>query len=236
MRREVLEQLLGDLRAKRTVVVATDLGSGEARLVHPFGEGAGLDGALFEAAREVAVLDRSRKLESAAGTLFLRVFNPPVRVLVVGAVHIAQSLAPMIQLAGYEVLVIDPRRAFAAPERFRGIPLASEWPDEAVARVGIDRRTAVVAMTHDPKIDDPALAAALRSDAFYVGALGSAKTQAARAERLRGMGFTQADLARIHGPVGLSIGAMTPGEIAVSILGQLVECLRKPQEPPRAGA
>ncbi len=236
MKREILAQLLRDLEEKRPVVLVSDLASGEISLVHPFGERASADPALLQAAREAAVRDQSCKLERPTGAVFLRVYNPPVRVVIVGAVHIAQSLARMVQLAGYDVLVVDPRRAFATEERFGGVPLAGEWPDEVLGRVGLDRRTAVVTMTHDPKIDDPALAAALRSDAFYIGALGSKKTQAARRERLRGMGFTEADLARIHGPVGLSIGAVSTGEIAVSILSQLVGCLRQGQERPRAGA
>ncbi len=236
MKPEILAQLLRELAAKRPVVLATNLGSGESHLVDPFGEPSGADLTLVQAAREAAEQDQSRKLERPAGAVFLRVFNPPVRVVIVGAVHVAQALAPMVQLAGYDVLVVDPRRAFATADRFREIPLATEWPDEALARLGLDRRTAVVTMTHDPKIDDPALAAALRSAAFYIGALGSKKTQAARRERLREMGFGEAELERIHGPVGLSIGAVSPGEIAVSILSQLVGCLRRAQEPARAGA
>jgi xanthine dehydrogenase accessory factor len=236
MRREALEQLLRDVGAKRAVVLVSDLGSGEARVVYPFGDGAGVEPALLAAAREAAERDQSRRIEGPGAGLFLRVFNPPVRVLVVGAVHIAQSLARMVRLAGYEVLVVDPRRSFATEERFRDVPLACEWPDEVVARVGLDRRTAVVTMTHDPKIDEPALAAALRSDAFYVGALGSKKTQEARRERLRRMGFSDADLARIHGPVGLHIGAVSTGEIAVSILSEIVECLRRPRTSSRDGA
>jgi len=235
MKRETLALLLQDLSARRPVVLATELASGEGFLVDPAGDGAGLEPALFEAAREALALDRSRLVEAPSGATFLRAFNPPVRVIVVGAVHIAQPLTRMVQLAGSDVLVVDPRRAFASPERFPGIPLASGWPDEALSRAGLDRRTAVVALTHDPKLDDPALAAALRSPAFYVGALGSRKTQAARAERLRGMGFSEADLARIHGPVGLAIGAVSPGEIAASILAELVGVLRKPPECARTG-
>jgi xanthine dehydrogenase accessory factor len=233
VKREILAGILADAAAKRSVVLATDLGSGEARLVHPFDPEPGADAALVAAAREAAERDASTKVELGGATVFLRVFNPPVRVLVVGAVHIGQAFARMVQLAGYDVLVVDPRRAFATPDRFEGIPLAVEWPDEALARTGIGRRTAVVTMTHDPKIDDPALAAALRSDAFYVGALGSKKTQAARRERLRAMGFGDADLARIHGPVGLPLGAVSPGEIAVAILSELVGALRRPGEPIR---
>jgi xanthine dehydrogenase accessory factor len=227
MTRELLSLLLRDVAAKRVAVVATDLATGEARLVHPFEEEGG-DGELRSAARDAALCDRSVKLERPSGAVFLRVYNPPVRVLLVGAVHIAQALAPMAQLAGYDVVVVDPRRAFATEERFRGVRVLAEWPDEAFAKLLLDRRTAVVTMTHDPKIDDPAIAAALRSEAFYVGALGSKKTQAARRERLAGLGFGGAELARLHGPVGLPIGAVSPGEIAISILSQLVGALRKP--------
>lgn len=231
MTRAILSEVLRRMAARRPVVLATDLATGEAHLVDPFGDGAGVDAELFEAARAAALRDVSVRLERATGALFLRVFNPSVQVLIVGAVHVAQSLAPMVRLAGYDVLVVDPRRAFATADRFRGIPLSDEWPDEALARAGLGRRTAVVTMTHDPKIDDPALAAALRSEAFYVGALGSKKTQAARRDRLREMGFLEADLARIHGPVGLPIGAVSTGEIAVSILSELVAALRKAGEP-----
>lgn len=234
MNRQVLAALLERMAARRPAVVATDLVTGEARLLDPFDPGPDAEVDLASAARQAAVSDRSAKLERPSGQVFLGVFNPPVQVIVVGAVHVAQSLAPMVKMAGYDVVVVDPRRAFASPERFPGIPLVAEWPDEALLRIGLGRRTAVVTMTHDPKIDDPALAAALRSEAFYLGSLGSRKTQAARRERLRGMGFSEADLTRIHGPVGLSIGAVSTAEIAVSILSELVACLRKPGEA-RAG-
>lgn len=228
MRRALLAALRADLAAKRPVVLATDLPGGQARLLHPFGGGdPGVDAPLLAAARAAAEADQSRTWQGPAGTVFLRVYNPPVRVVVVGAVHIAQALAPMATLAGFDVLVVDPRRSFATEPRFRGVALSREWSDEALARIGLDRRTAVVTMTHDPKIDDPALAAALRSEAFYVGALGSKKTQAARRERLAAQGFDAAQLARVHGPVGLAIGAVSTAEIAVSILAELVACLRK---------
>lgn len=233
MRRETLAGLLADLAAKRPAVLATELATGQSRLVHPFEAEAGEDPAVLAAARAAAERDESTLLERPGGGLFLRVFNPPVRVVIVGAVHIAQAFAPMVKLAGYEPTVIDPRRAFATESRFEGIPLLREWPDEGLARLRPDRRTAIVTMTHDPKIDDPALAAALRSDAFYVGSLGSKKTQAARRERLAQLGFGESDLARIHGPVGLPIGARSPGEIAVSILSELVAALRASAQAPR---
>jgi len=228
MKRENLAKLLADVQAKRTVVLCTDLATGESTLVEPYAPAPGVDPALLVAARAAAAADKSQKWEHPGGTTFLRVFNPPVRLVVVGAVHIAQSLGRMAMQAGYDVLVVDPRRAFATEQRFLGIPLSTEWPDEALRRLGVDRRTAVVTMTHDPKIDDPALVAALRSEAFYVGALGSKKTQEARRDRLRRQGFSEEALARICGPVGLPIGAVTPGEMAISILSQLVEKLRRP--------
>jgi xanthine dehydrogenase accessory factor len=227
VRRALLAALRADLAARRTVVLATDIPGGAARLVHPFGDGdAGGEPALLAAARDAAAADRSRLWDGPAGQVFLRVYGPPARVVVVGAVHVAQALAPMAQLAGFDVRVVDPRRPFAADARFPGVAVSSEWPDQALGRIGLDRRTAVVALTHDPKIDDPALAAALRSEAFYVGALGSRKTQAARRERLRREGLDEAQLARIHGPVGLPIGAVSTAEIAVAILAELVACLR----------
>jgi xanthine dehydrogenase accessory factor len=226
MRPETLAAVRAELAAKRPVVLAIELPGGTSRVVDPFGEGSGIDAALLAAARAAAEADQSRTWEGPGGPVFLRVYNPPVRLVIVGAVHIAQSLAPMARLAGYDVVVVDPRRAFATEQRFAGVELSREWPDEALKRLGLDRRTAVVTMTHDPKIDDPALAAALRSESFYIGALGSKKTQAARRQRLAGQGFDGAALARVHGPVGLAIGAVSTAEIAVSILSELVACLR----------
>jgi xanthine dehydrogenase accessory factor len=226
MTRDLLSQLLADVSAKRPAVLATNLATGEARLLRPFEPDPGLDPALAAASRAAAAADESTKVETAAGAVFLRPYVPPVRVVIVGAVHIAQPLAEMARLAGYDPIVVDPRPAFATEARFAGVPLVRQWPDEAFANIRLDRRTAVVTMTHDAKIDDPALAAALRSQAFYVGSLGSKKTQAARRDRLREMGFSDADLSRIHGPVGLPIGARSPGEIAVSILSELVATLR----------
>jgi xanthine dehydrogenase accessory factor len=227
MRPEILAAVRADLAAKRPAVLAIDLTSGTSSVVHPFGDTTGIEPALLAAARAAAEADQSRQVEGPGGPVFLRVYNPPVRLVIVGAVHIAQSLAPMARLAGYDVVVVDPRRAFATEQRFAGVELSREWPDEALQRLGLDRRTAVVTMTHDPKIDDPALAAALRSESFYIGALGSKKTQAARRERLSREGFDEAALARLHGPVGLPLGAVSTAEIAVSILSELVACLRK---------
>jgi xanthine dehydrogenase accessory factor len=226
--RELVGRILSALAAKEPVVLATDVATGAPRLLRPLQPEPDLEPALAEAARGAVERDRSGVIAMPGGAVFLRVFNPPVRLVIVGAVQIAQALAPMAQLAGYDVLVVDPRRAFATAERFPGIPLVGEWPDVALDRAGLDRRSAVVTLTHDPKLDDPALVAALRSEAFYVGCLGSQRTQAGRRERLAAMGFAQRDLVRLHGPVGLPIGAVSPGEIAVSILSQLVSALRGP--------
>jgi xanthine dehydrogenase accessory factor len=168
--------------------------------------------------------DQSGMMEN--GGLFVRVYGPPVRMVIVGAVHIAQALAPMAQLSGFDVTVIDPRESFARAGSLAGIHAILEWPDDGMKQVRPDARTAVVTLTHDPKLDDPALAAALRSEAFYIGALGSRKTHAKRLERLREMGFSGDETARIHGPVGLDINALTPAEIAVSIMAQVIASLR----------
>ncbi|UWQ35994.1 XdhC family protein [Leisingera aquaemixtae] len=163
------------------------------------------------------------------GETFVAVHNPPLRLVVVGAVHIAQALVPMARIAGYDPVIIDPRAAFASAERFPGEALIDDWPDEAVQKLGLDSRTALVLLTHDPKLDDPALQAALAADVFYIGALGSKKTHAARIARLQEAGFTEAQIARIHGPIGLDIGAAGPAEIAVSILAEITAVLRGKQ-------
>ncbi len=169
-------------------------------------------------------MDRSGFAED--GQTFVAVHNPPLRLVVVGAVHIAQALVPMARIAGYDPIIIDPREAFAAQSRFPGETLVTDWPDEAVARIGLDARTAVVLLTHDPKLDDPALRSALRSDVFYIGALGSSRTHAKRVERMREARVPAESIARIHGPVGLDIGAAGPAEIAVAILAQMTAVLR----------
>lgn len=161
------------------------------------------------------------------GRTFVAVHNPPLRLVIVGAVHIAQALVPMARIAGYDPIIIDPRTAFGSEARFPGERLVSDWPDDALNDVGLDARTALVLLTHDPKLDDPALHIALTSNAFYIGALGSTRTHAKRMSRLQEAGFTAADMARINGPVGLDIGAASPAEIAVSILAQMVQALRR---------
>ena len=159
-------------------------------------------------------------------TTFIAIHNPPLRLIVVGAVHIAQALVPMARIAGYDPVVIDPRAAFASDQRFPDTTLLEDWPDDAARALGLDARTAVVLLTHDPKLDDPALIEALHGDVFYIGALGSKRTHSARLERMTTQGFDAANLARIHGPIGLNIGASGPAEIAVSIMAQMTQVLR----------
>lgn len=171
-------------------------------------------------------MDRSGVSED--GATFVAIHNPPLRLVVVGGVHIAQHLVGMAQGAGFDPLVVDPREAFGAAARFPQARVINDWPDDALKDIGVDARTALVLLTHDPKLDDPALEIALRSDVFYIGALGSKRTHASRVERLTQAGFDAAQIARIHGPVGLDIGASGPAEIAVSILAQMIQTLRKP--------
>ena len=223
MHKQILNQLIKDRADKRAVALATNLVTGEEVVLYPSGAPKNeLEQQVNIALRE----DRARTVETAEGEVFINVFNPPLRLLIAGAVHIAQPLARMAALTGYDVTIIDPRRAFATADRFPGVTLLSEWPDAGVAALQPDARTAIVTLTHDPKLDDAALHTALNSDSFYIGCLGSKKTHAARLERLRMAGFGEAALARIHGPVGLAIGAKSPAEIAISILAQLTATLR----------
>jgi xanthine dehydrogenase accessory factor len=229
MKGRFLDAVIAAGRGARSVALATELQSGRQLLM----EGDRIDGdlALDDAAiakmREALRADRNLSFDTPEGRVFVQVFSPPRRCFVVGAVHISQPLVQMLSLAEYRPIVIDPRESFATEARFPGLELSTEWPDEALDRLKPDHRSAVVTLTHDPKLDDPALAVALRSDCFYIGALGSKRTHAARCGRLKEMGFTAADLARIHGPIGLSIGAVSPAEIAVSILGQMTQILRQ---------
>jgi xanthine dehydrogenase accessory factor len=224
MRLSLLSDLNAERAARRAAVLVTDMGSGEQRLVRE--EDVRSD-PLGQAVQESLTRGRSGLVEWDGRQFFLTVQAPPVRVVAVGAVHISQALAPMAKGLDLDVTIIDPREAFATPERFPDVPVLAEWPDAALPDIGIDRYTAVVALTHDPKIDDPALAAALRSPCFYIGALGSRKTHERRVQRLTASGFTETDLARIHAPIGLDIGAVSPAEIAVSILAEIVATLRK---------
>jgi xanthine dehydrogenase accessory factor len=228
MRQEVLAALNAARAAARQACLVRFLADGRTALVVD-GEptaGEALEPAVLDAAREALRKDRSGTVETPIGSLFLQVFNPPLRLIVVGAVHITQALAPMAELAGYDVTVVDPRRAFASDERFPDVKVSQDWPDEALEQLRPDRRTAIVTLTHDPKLDDPALDVALRSEAFYVAALGSRRTHAARIERLKALGHDDAAIARIHGPAGLDIGAVSPAEIAISVLAEMTRVLR----------
>lgn len=210
MKRATLDAILAAAEAKRPVCRVVDLESGEERLVD-----------------EATALDADRATVEDDGRTFFQPFNPPLRMLIIGAVHVAQSLAVMAKELGYAVTVIDPRSAFLRAERFAEVDRTDEWPDEAMTRLAPDRRTAVVLLSHDPKIDDPALEVALRSEAFYVGALGSKKTHASRKARFEGRGFDAETIGRIHGPIGLDIGAKSPAEIATSIVAEITQVLRK---------
>lgn len=235
MKVELLEKLNAARRDKRAVCLVRFLDTGEAALLVD-GEvvaGGPLPDDVREAADRALRLDRCLTVETTHGRAFFEIFNPPLRLVLVGAVHISQALVPMARIAGYRVTVIDPRRAFATEARFPDVELVHDWPDEALERLAPDRRTAVVTLTHDPKLDDPALDVALRSDAFYIAALGSTRTHGRRLERLRALGHDDATLARIHGPAGLDIGAVTPAEIAVSILAEMTMVLRRGENAPR---
>ena len=210
---------------RRAVVLATRLSDAAETLVYPDKVEGALAGdqAVVAAARRALGIGRSETVELGSQRIFLNVYVPPPRLIIVGAVHIAQSLAPIASMMDFDVTVVDPRRAFATDSRFPGVKVMQEWADEAFEKMGLDGSTAVVTLTHDPKLDDPALEAALKSDVFYIGALGSKRTHAKRRERLAEAGITEQQFARVHGPVGLNIGARSPAEIAVSILGQIVE-------------
>lgn len=226
MQPPILKRLLEERAAQRPVALVTRIEDGLQCIVMPrerLGELA-LTGDELALVRRNLAEDRSGMIE---GGYFVHVHNPPLRLILVGAVHIAQALAPMAAIAGYRVIIVDPRRAFATDERFPGITLDDRWPDEALEDLQPNRRTAVVTLTHDPKLDDPALMVALKSDAFYIGCLGSRKTHAKRLERLAEAGFSEADFQRIHGPLGLDIGAITPAEIAISALAEITEVLRR---------
>jgi xanthine dehydrogenase accessory factor len=207
--------------AARPVVLATRLPDGAQVLLpdpaHP---------ELAEPARQALAAERSATITVGNATWFLHAYNPPARIVIVGAVHIAQALVPLAVQLAYGVTVVDPRRAFATDERFPGVSVSTDWPDEAMDALRPDSRTAIVTLTHDPKLDDPALDRALQSDAFYIGALGSRRTHAARLERLRALGHGDTAIARIRGPVGLNIGAVSAPEIALSILSQIVAVRR----------
>lgn len=233
MDRSLIDTIARARSAHRPLVVVTDLASG-AKSVLENGVATGsvsVGEAVLAQAAAATRADKSQTVDLADGRrLFLHVFNPPLRLLVIGAVHIAQSLAPMAALAGYAVTIIDPRESFASADRFPGVDLTHDWPDEALQSLKPDTRTAIVTLTHDPKLDDPALHQALNSDCFYIGSLGSRRTHQSRTERLEKAGFSAEQIARIHGPIGLDIGAKSPAEIALAVMGQMTLTLRKPQQ------
>ncbi len=225
-------QLLAGLNAARAArqpcVVVTELADGSSRLVQPdeLAKAPLAGTALSEAIGEGLRSGRSAMVEIDGKQLFLAVQVPPVKLVVIGAVHISQALAPMAAQVGFEMIVVDPRTAFASPERFPDVRVLAEWPDIALPTLGIDAYTAFIVLTHDPKIDDPGISHALERNCFYIGALGSSRTHKKRAERMRAAGYTEEQIGRIHAPIGLNIGAISPAEIAVSILSQIIATLR----------
>jgi xanthine dehydrogenase accessory factor len=224
MKLDILTALNTEREARRAAVVVTDVASGKQRLVKAADIAKDpLRPVLAEHLRS----GKSGMEQIAEGRVFLTVHVPAPQLVITGAVHISQVLAPIGQLLGYDVTIVDPRTAFASIERFPDVKVIAEWPDKALPPLNVDRYTAFVALTHDPKIDDPALTHALSRDCFYIGALGSRKTHARRIERLKQQGLTDADLSRIHAPIGLDIGAESPAEIAVAIMAQITERLRE---------
>ncbi|KQZ78263.1 XdhC/CoxF family protein [Mesorhizobium sp. Root157] len=220
---KILEKLNAERRARRAAIVVTDMDEGGARLVR---QGDPVDGELATAVARVLRTGKSELVQVEGRTLFLNAHLPNPRLVVIGAVHISQALAPMARIAGYPVEIIDPRSAFATPERFPEIMLHAEWPQDVLERQPLDSYTALAAVTHDPKVDDMPLKAALDAGCFYIGALGSRKTHARRVERLLAMGATPQQIERIHSPIGIDIGAASPAEIAVAVLAEVVRAFR----------
>ncbi|MBO6719564.1 MAG: XdhC family protein [Rhizobiaceae bacterium] len=221
---KLLRQLNAERAARRAAILVTDLERGSDRLVR---EGDDVAGELREAVERGFRSGKSGVAEIDDRQMFLNVHLPPPRIVVIGAVHISQALAPMARIAGFDMAIIDPRTAFATDERFHDVTLHAEWPEDVLKEHPLDAYTALCAVTHDPKIDDYPLAAALRAGCFYVGALGSRKTHAKRVDRLKEQGLTEAEIGRIHAPIGLDIAAASPAEIAVATLAQVIEALRK---------
>ncbi|HSZ67223.1 MAG TPA: XdhC family protein [Xanthobacteraceae bacterium] len=228
MKLDILTALNTERAARRAAVVVTNVESGQQRLVKA--ADAPKD-ALRAVVAEHLRTGKSGMEETAEGRVFLTVHVPEPQLVITGAVHISQALAPIGKLLNYDVTIVDPRTAFASPERFPDVKVVAEWPDVALPPLNVDRYTAFVALTHDPKIDDPALLHALARDCFYIGALGSRKTHARRVERLKQQGASDANVARIHAPIGLDIGAVSPAEIAVAIMAQITERLREEADP-----
>lgn len=220
---DVFQQVMDARAQRKAVALVTALDTGEQRVV---ARDHAADDILAQVLGDAFRFDKSGVHKIPEGEFFVHIHNPPLRLIVIGAVHIAQALIPIARATGYDIVVIDPRGAFATGARFPDIALHAEWPDEILPGLGLDQRTAMVALTHDPKIDDPSLQLALKSKIFYIGALGSKKTQGARAQRLIAAGFSETDLARIHGPIGINIGAQGAPEIAIAIMAELTRVLR----------
>jgi xanthine dehydrogenase accessory factor len=231
MRLDLLAQMNAERHARRAVVLVTEMASGAQRLVRA---NEFRDDPLASELEAAIRAGKSTRVQTGDKTYFLTVQVPASRLIVVGAVHITQALAPMAKIAGFDVTIVDPRTAFATPERFPDVRLIAEWPDVVLPGLNLDRYTAMAFFTHDPKIDDPGLILALRAECFYIGALGSRKTHGGRIERMLARGFSLDALDRIHAPIGLDIGAQSPAEIAVAVLGEIVASLRK--KPLRAAA
>jgi xanthine dehydrogenase accessory factor len=225
LRLDILKALNEERAARRAVIIVTNQDSGAQRLV----KGSDIRNDPLKDVLEKHIRSAKSGIEETSeGKVFLTVHVPSPKLIITGAVHISQALAPMGYLLGYDVTIVDPRTAFATIERFPDVKVVAEWPDVALPPIGIDHYTAFVALTHDPKIDDPGLDIALKSDCFYIGALGSRKTHARRVERLKTeRGFTDNDIGRIHSPIGLDIGAVSPSEIAVAIMGEITQRLRE---------
>lgn len=219
----LLKSLNEERAARRASVLVTDLQSHTQRLVL---ESEMTSDPLATFLSDALRMGKSGVVESEGHKFFLTVQAPALRIIAIGAVHISQALVPMAKQLGHDVIIVDPREAFASPERFPDVPVHAEWPDVILPKLGVDRYTAFLMLTHDPKIDDPALIFALRSSAFYIGALGSRKTHGKRVERLQALGFDEPTIQRIHAPIGLNIGAISPAEIALSILGEITSKLR----------
>ena len=227
MKLDVLHELNAERAARRAAVLVTDTANGAQRLVKAVHV---KNDPLKDVLEKRLRMGKSGMDDTPQGRVFLTVYVPSPKLVITGAVHISQALAPIGRLLGYDVTIVDPRTAFASIERFPDVKVIAEWPDVALPPLAIDRYTAFVALTHDPKIDDPALEHALARDCFYIGALGSRKTHAKRVERLKQTGISEADIARIHAPIGLDIEAISPAEIAVAIMGEITKVLRQKVE------
>ena len=224
MRLEHLSALNKARAERRAIILVTDIASGDQRLV--MGEDLATD-TMADVLDPALRSGKSGGVEHGGKAWFLTVQTPPVRLIVIGAVHISQALAPLAKVAGLDLTIIDPRTAFATPDRFPDVNLIAQWPETVLPSIKLDRYTGMACFTHDPKIDDPALEAALTAECFYIGALGSRKTHARRVERLTALGFSTEAIGRIRAPIGLDIGAVSPAEIAVSVLGEVILALRK---------